>query len=40
MVEAVRQLRGEGGGAQVKDARIGMVSGLSVPDYGVAVLGV
>lgn len=40
MVEAVRQLRGHAGDAQVKDARIGMVSGLSPPDFGVAVLGV
>ncbi len=39
VVEAVRQLRGEAGGAQVKDAEVGLVSGLSVPDYGVLVLG-
>lgn len=39
VVEAVRQLRGEAGDAQVKDAEIGLVSGLSVPDYGVLILG-
>jgi acetyl-CoA acetyltransferase len=39
VVEAVRQLRGEGGRAQVANARIGMVGGLSCPDYGVLLLG-
>ncbi len=39
MVEAVRQLRGESGAAQVTNARIGLVGGFSPPDYGVAVLG-
>jgi acetyl-CoA acetyltransferase len=39
VVEAVRQLRGESGKAQVKDARVGLVGGLSNPDYGVLVLG-
>jgi acetyl-CoA acetyltransferase len=39
VVEAVRQLRGEAGDAQVADAQIGLVSGLSVPDYGVLLLG-
>lgn len=39
VVEAVRQLRGEAGDAQVKDAEVGLVTGLSVPDYGVLVLG-
>ncbi len=38
MVEAVRQLRDEGGAAQVADARVGLVGGFSPPDYGVAVL--
>jgi hypothetical protein len=39
VVEAVRQLRGEAGEAQVKDAEVGLVTGLSIPDYGVLVLG-
>jgi acetyl-CoA acetyltransferase len=39
VVEAVRQLRGDSGKAQVKDARVGLVGGLSNPDYGVLVLG-
>lgn len=39
LVEAVRQLRGEGGATQVANAEIGLVSGLSVPDYGVLILG-
>ena len=39
VIEAVRQLRGEAGRAQVTDAEIGLVGGLSMPDYGVLVLG-
>ncbi len=39
VVEAVRQLRGEAGEAQVRDAEVGLIAGLSVPDYGVLVLG-
>ncbi len=39
VIEAVRQLRGDGGGAQVAGAEIGLVGGLSPPDYGVLVLG-
>ncbi|HEX2891797.1 thiolase family protein [Vineibacter terrae] len=39
VIEAVRQLRGEAGAAQVADAQVGLVSGLSVPDYGVLLLG-
>jgi acetyl-CoA acetyltransferase len=39
VAEAVRQLRGESGKSQVKDARVGLVGGLSNPDYGVLVLG-
>ena len=39
VVEAVRQLRGTAGEAQVAGARIGLVGGLSNPDYGVLLLG-
>jgi acetyl-CoA acetyltransferase len=39
VIEAVRQLRGESGRGQVKDARVGLVGGLSNPDYGVLLLG-
>ena len=39
VVEAVRQLRREAGSGQVKDAEIGLVGGLSNPDYGVMILG-
>ena len=39
VIEAVRQLRGDSGKAQVKDARVGLVGGLSNPDYGVLLLG-
>ena len=39
VIEAVRQLRGESGKGQVKDARVGLVGGLSNPDYGVLLLG-
>jgi acetyl-CoA acetyltransferase len=39
VVEAVRQLRGEAGPAQVEGAEIGLVGGLSNPDYGVMILG-
>ena len=34
VIEAVRQLRGEGGQRQVRDAKIGMVTGLGVLPYG------
>lgn len=39
LVEAVRQLRGEGGATQLRKAEIGLVSGYSIPDYGVLILG-
>ncbi len=39
VIEAVRQLRGDAGEAQVADPEVGLVSGLSVPDYGVLLLG-
>ncbi|HEX4894570.1 MAG TPA: thiolase family protein [Hyphomicrobiaceae bacterium] len=39
VIEAVRQLRGEAGAGQVRDARVGLVGGLSNPDYGVVLLG-
>ena len=39
VVEAVRQLRGTAGEAQVAGARVGLVGGLSNPDYGALLLG-
>ena len=39
VTEAVRQLRHEAGRAQVPDAEIGLVTGLSMPDFGVLLLG-
>lgn len=38
VVEAVRQLRGEAGAVQVKDAEVGFVTGESFPDFSVLVL--
>ena len=39
VLEAVRQVRGEADAAQVKDAEVGLVGGLSNPDYGALLLG-
>ena len=39
VIEAVRQLRGAAGAAQVAKADIGLVGGWSIPDYGVLLLG-
>ncbi|MEM7252732.1 MAG: hypothetical protein AAF493_15060 [Pseudomonadota bacterium] len=39
VVEAVHQLRGDAGDAQVEGAEVGVISGLSIPDFGVLVLG-
>jgi acetyl-CoA acetyltransferase len=39
VIEAVRQLRGEAGKGQLDSPQVGIVTGLSMPDYGVMVLG-
>lgn len=39
IIEAVRQLRGEAGAVQVKDAELGFVTGESFPDYSILLLG-
>jgi acetyl-CoA acetyltransferase len=38
VTEAVRQLRGEAGGVQLDAPELGMVSGLSSPDYSILLL--
>jgi hypothetical protein len=38
MIEAVRQLRGERGDAQVPNAEVALVAGLGAPDHASAVL--
>jgi acetyl-CoA acetyltransferase len=39
VTEAVRQLRGESGGVQLEDPELGIVTGLSSPDYSILLLG-
>lgn len=39
VIEAVRQLRGTAEATQVPGAELGLVSGYSIPDYGVLILG-
>lgn len=39
VVEAVKQLRGEAGGAQVKDAEVALVAGLGGWNHGTVILG-
>jgi acetyl-CoA acetyltransferase len=39
LTEAVRQLRHEANGTRVPDAEVGLVTGLSMPDFGVLLLG-
>lgn len=39
VVEAVRQLRGDAGAVQIAGAETGLVTGLSVPDYAILMLG-
>ena len=39
VTEAVRQLRGEAGGVQLENPELGVVTGLSVPDYAILMLG-
>jgi len=38
VVEAVEQLRGDRGEAQVKDAEVGLIAGLGVPDHATLLL--
>lgn len=39
VTETVRQLRGEASAAQLNNAEIGLIGGLSIPEYGVLILG-
>jgi acetyl-CoA acetyltransferase len=39
VTEAVRQLRGDAGGVQLNDPELGIVTGLSSPDYSILLLG-
>jgi acetyl-CoA acetyltransferase len=39
VIEAVRQLRGEAGDVQLDDPELGLITGMTAPDYSVLILG-